>query len=707
MRKFPELGAGLHQKLQFPVTRVFSAKTVIPARDDDPSCPKVFLGVQWGVEKPFNDIFQSIRDMYTCNNDNVLVYQVSSQGNQEPPQCHGLQIVLYSVLGPHGMREVIEAVNGAGMNGRPICVHTTGEFGQEIELECGVAFPPGGGLPFDPDELEYSDLEEEEELGFVRGMLEAGGYFHGPGMMPHFGPMGSLHSTAPIEDLSLCDPWTFVRLNFGISSLKRIDEMKMRSVHEIVIPESVEEICDGCFANCSRMYRVAFGASSSLKRIGREAFLGCSCLTDIHIPDSVEEICDKSFDGCSHLSCVIFGMSSSLKRIGIRAFMSARRLTEFCIPDSVEELGDECFWGCKCLAHVACGMSPSLKFIGNACFAISGLQRFSVPASVVSIGNRAFLKCPIEGGLVFADNSRFVVQDSLVMDKDCRVCYSSVGRLSEVTIPPTVEEICAECFSEDQGCNSYYYDLKHVSFGAPSSLKRIGPEAFRKCRSLLEVQVIPDSVEEIGDRCFCQCGDLSSFAFGGHSSLRRIGVEAFMWCEKLTELHIPESVEEIGDTCFHLCRLLCTVTFSESSSLKRMGKGTFKQTGLKEIRIPDGVEEICDECFSSCWNLSSVTFGKNSALKRIGDQAFCFCNTLPALQIPDSVEEVGNMCCKKCNVLRSVTIGEASQLKHVGSEAFADCRPQFHCPERLMDLFPANQAPVQEQSGPKRTCECC
>lgn len=711
MRKFPELGAGLHQKLQFPVTRVFSAKTVTPARDDDPSCPKVFLGVQWGVEKPFNDILQSMRDLYTCNNDNVFVYQVSSPGDQEPSHCHGLQLVLYSVLGPHGIKEVIEAVNGARGCGGPMCVHTTGEFGQEIELEYGLAvppgnepFPPGGGFPFDPSELEQSGhmLEEWE---FARYTPESSDYSDEPDMIPHFGPTSSLQSRVPIEDLSLCDPWAFVRLNFGISSLKRIDEMRMPNVHEIVIPDSVEEICDDCFAHCHQMYRIAFGASSSLKRISRKAFLRCSCLKDIQIPDTVEEICDEGFSDCSQLACVMFGMSSSLKRIGIRAFMNAERLREFRIPDSVEELGDECFWGCKCLARVACGISPSLKFIGNACFGISGLQCFSVPASVVSIGSRAFLKCPIEGGLVFADNSRFVVQDSLVMDKDCRVCYGSVGRLWEVTIPPTVEEICAECFSEDQGPGGRYFDLVRVSFGAPSSLKRIGPKAFCKCHRLVEVQVIPDSVEEIGDGCFYQCDGLSSFAFSRHSSLRRIGADAFMWCGNLEELEIPDSVEEIDDTCFYRCRSLCTVTFSESSSLKRMGKGTFKESSLKEIQIPDGVEEICDECFLNCWNLSSVTFGKNSALKRIGDQAFCLCNTLPALQIPDSVEELGNMCCKRCNALRSVTIGEASQLKHVGSEAFASCRPQFHCPERLMGLFPANRARVQQKSKPKRTGE--
>ena len=63
---------------------------------------------------------------------------------------------------------------------------------------------------------------------------------------------------------------------------------------------------------------------------------------------------------------------------------------------------------------------------------------------------------------------------------------------------------------------------------------------------------------------------------------------------------IPDSVEELCDKCFCECENLSRVTFGESSSLKLIGKNAFSQSGLVEIHIPDGVEELCEYCFYWC-----------------------------------------------------------------------------------------------------------
>ena len=69
----------------------------------------------------------------------------------------------------------------------------------------------------------------------------------------------------------------------------------------------------------------------------------------VSVPDSVRELCDGCFKGCENLECVTFGPSSSLERIGVEAF---GEMVEACerfwscglekidIPDSVRELGD-------------------------------------------------------------------------------------------------------------------------------------------------------------------------------------------------------------------------------------------------------------------------------------------------------------------------------------------------------------------------------
>ena len=57
------------------------------------------------------------------------------------------------------------------------------------------------------------------------------------------------------------------------------------------------------------------------------------------------------FSDCADLSRVIFGDSSSLKRIGVEAFFRCD-LTEIRIPDSVEEIGDGCFEECPCCDRI-------------------------------------------------------------------------------------------------------------------------------------------------------------------------------------------------------------------------------------------------------------------------------------------------------------------------------------------------------------------
>ena len=67
--------------------------------------------------------------------------------------------------------------------------------------------------------------------------------------------------------------------------------MLKSKVQSISIPNSVTEIADNCFKEWKNLSTVSFGSSSSLRRLGKEAFAGTS-LREIHIPDSAEEICD-------------------------------------------------------------------------------------------------------------------------------------------------------------------------------------------------------------------------------------------------------------------------------------------------------------------------------------------------------------------------------------------------------------------------------
>ena len=109
--------------------------------------------------------------------------------------------------------------------------------------------------------------------------------------------------------------------------------------------------------------------------------------------------------------------------------------------------------------------------------------------------------------------------------------------------------------------------------------------------------------------------------FGASSSLERIGVECFQETG-VEEVSIPDGVRELCDRCFCECKKLRRVTFGSSSSLERIGGACLWFSGLEEVSIPDGVRELCDGCFAGCKKLRRVTFGSSSSLERIGFGAF-------------------------------------------------------------------------------------
>ena len=90
---------------------------------------------------------------------------------------------------------------------------------------------------------------------------------------------------------------------------------------------------------------MTFGPSSSLKRIGVEAFGSVSSVlgtagpfnvVEISIPDSVVELCDRC---CTGLRCVKFGPLSSLERIDVSCF-AEMEVEEFGVTHGVCELCD-------------------------------------------------------------------------------------------------------------------------------------------------------------------------------------------------------------------------------------------------------------------------------------------------------------------------------------------------------------------------------
>ena len=554
----------------------------------------------------------------------------------------------------------------------------------------------------------------------------------------------------------------------------------LNQLREITIGDKVREVCDRCFFNCGSIRRIIFGPSSSLERIGIEAFAGdpqnaCQ-IEEISIPNGVRELCDRCFFNCCQLRRITFGTSSSLERIGVEAFSgdyveltcsleevifgmlaandtdhravigdanNACQIAEISIPDGVRELCDRCFYNCVSLHRVTFGESSSLERIGVDAFSghtaktACHIEEVSIPDGVRELCDQCFYGCHSLQRVTFGLSSSLVrigvkAFSGFTSDSTCQI--------EEISIPDGVREICDQCF---YNCSC----LRHITFGALSSLERIGVAAFSgytaETACHIEEVSIPDGVRELCDRTFCNCTSLRRVTFRPSSSLERIGSQCFglsglaqfempnsvsfvggaafgecttsdhfhcsddcnfstvdglvldrslmsCYCSigALSSILIPDHVHYLHDRCFYGCRSLQRVTFGPSSSLEWIGEEAFagdidNACAIAEIHIPDEVRDLGDRCFYNCMRLHRITFGPFSSLERIGveafsgylynnyDQQFCFACQIEEINIPDGVRELCDRCFYQCYNLRVITFGPSSSLQRIGVEAFS------------------------------------
>ena len=213
------------------------------------------------------------------------------------------------------------------------------------------------------------------------------------------------------------------------------------------------------------------------------------------------------------------------------------------------------------------------------------------------------------------------------------------GASVDVVIPDSVTEIGSRCFK----------DLKIKSVIIPNSVTSIGDSAFSGCTSLESI-TIPNSVTNIGNHAFSGCTNLESIIIP--ESVTSIGKFAFSCCRNIISIAIPDGVSCVGEALFCFCSSLKNVTLSNNiSSLPSYEDwdpdfpsdytGFFQGcSNLETIVIPNSVTIIDDCAFANCSSLSSITIG--NGVTCIGEKAFKGCTKLTSVTIPSNVKHIGN-----------------------------------------------------------------
>ena len=453
---------------------------------------------------------------------------------------------------------------------------------------------------------------------------------------------------------------------------------------DVVIPSTVTRICRGAFRGCSSLTSVTI--SSNVEEIDAGAFQGCSCLTSVTIPSSVEKIGDEAFQGCSSLTSVT--IPSSVEWIGTRAFSDCPNLTEGLVVDPenvfyiswngllIEEYDYDGYGGSDLENfHTALvrGVNGVVEIpfgvtkIGVGAFSgCSGLTDVMIPSSVELIDERAFEGCIGLAGVTVPSSVEYVGERA----------FEGCVNLTSVAVPASVVSYDDD---RDGGGLERVFDTSCITNAVIlDGVRKIGRGMFSKCFCLTDVS-IPLSVGRIGEGAFSGCVGLTDVTIP--PGVRFIQKDTFLNCRGLTNVVIPSSVVCIEEGAFSGCSSLASATIP--SNVRYLGTSdyeTYESSYERDCNCSSGrafegcsrilnfVVDPADKFYSSRNGLlltkdgTTLVQGINgdvvipSGVTHIADSAFSGFSGLTSVSIPSSVKEIGDEAFRGCTGLTSVTI---------------------------------------------------
>ena len=237
---------------------------------------------------------------------------------------------------------------------------------------------------------------------------------------------------------------------------------------DIVIPSTVDglpvvEIADRAFENNTKIKSVYCG--NRVTKIGKFAFRYCKNLKEIVIPDSVEKICEEAF-AVSGVEDVT--MSDRIAAMERAVFTRCESLKRIKLPPSLTVIPDQTFAGCSSLVNVE--LPPNTTSISYRAFVKTALKTITLPASVESIDPSAFVELPLQSIKVSEDNPYFCSVDGVLFSKDMSTIVAYPQTLGNYIVPDGVKTI-------DNGA---FFREAYTSFevSLPESIRTIGSSAF-------------------------------------------------------------------------------------------------------------------------------------------------------------------------------------------------------------------------------------
>ena len=375
----------------------------------------------------------------------------------------------------------------------------------------------------------------------------------------------------------------------------------------ITIPASVDSIGKRAFGSCDNLASIRFedsdkplklingydgtfnysqadksvyvGRDLTFQANGSLISVGSANITSVQFGDQVTNINPQLFYDANKLNSLTIG--KGVKTIGSEAFRGAgddENVGELSVTmgENVETIGSYAFDICPKLYSIT--LPATLKTIEGYAFSGSGLGSISIPASVDSLGYRAFGSCGNLASISIEDSTEPL---KLWRGYDGTFNYSNADKSMYI----------GRDLKLDADDRLFYNDTGNVTalqFG--DLVTTINPYLFKESDKLSSL-VIGNGVKTIGIQAFYGSGDdenIGELSVTMGENVETIGVSAFDYCVKMTSINLPATLKTIGEWAFSMCSSLGSISIP--GSVTSIGKGAFGNTPLTDITFEDGDE---------------------------------------------------------------------------------------------------------------------
>ena len=449
----------------------------------------------------------------------------------------------------------------------------------------------------------------------------------------------------------------------------------------LTLPESVEKIGNGAFANLSGLKTIII--PGTVKEIGTNAFTNNADLTRVVLQEGIEMIGNEAFRECDNLTTI--ELPESLRSIGVGAFQGCSKLDNVIIPSQITVIESQTFYDCQNLSNIK--LPENLQNIQILAFGgCRKLDNIYISKNVNNISNDAFLSCiSLKNIEIDEENIKYGYskENGMLMDlENNNILFISDEVLNNITT-----------FSIPEGITNFDISIGNyiniTTLIIPKSLEKI-TNAISFPSSISNVEITDGNTNFIVENeclyngnktelimCFTKEKEVT-FA----EETTDIRSFAFFQAVNIEEITIPDKVTRINSQILH----------PVNSKLKNINIGSmvtyidplFKHGnyyGTITIENPKYSIENNELYNKDKTELISVlheiegSYTIRSSVTKIGDRAFHSKNQMTEVILPDGLKEIGSSF-QYCTGLTEIFI--PNSVEKISSSAFKDATNLMH-----------------------------